>query len=590
MRPGHRELVPRSRRARARCRAGVPRPPDAAVALRAAAVRAASAPRPPAARASGDRARQHRRCTPSSRSSSRRAALGLPVVGNIASWDHTVGKGIVRPGPAAVPRPERRHARRPRPLPRHRADRVVVTGWPQTDVFHRRRPRADYEAVATRARPRSEAPGRARDGQHAHERTLREAFVERLVSWWEESGARERFSLLFRPHPRDREWRERFAAALRREGAAVQEPSFTDLETLAVLLQHGDVVVSNAGTILLDALVNDSPAVCVLYDEGAPPGRELGAEERERRALQAADRVGGVLPRDALRGGHRRHRARACATGRARGRASARRAREVVGEIDGRAAERVADADRRRPIAWALLAPACSLVAVAASFGFLVAVWIALPWVVGDTPFVLDGSNAFLDCLSQHDYSACGYTGKLNYWGLMTPVGDWPLLQHVPDLIAIGLGGDGHAARTRVLAVLSVVGVVGTIGLAWIVLRRVGQRAWFWGFLLVVLSSPLLWYARTTSGEALATGLLVASRRRDRSPGAPACRRARGDRRVLDEGDLVSVRRRSRRARARARETPDRAVDPGAPRSWGPPAWRSRSPPRRSSTSSATGR
>src|SRR4029078_4248140 len=49
-------------------------------------------------------------------------------------------------------------------------------------------------------------------------------------------------------------------------------PSFTRLETLAVLLQHGDAVVSNAGTILLDALVNDRPAVCVLYDEGAPPG------------------------------------------------------------------------------------------------------------------------------------------------------------------------------------------------------------------------------------------------------------------------------------------------------------------------------
>src|SRR5207302_6998314 len=97
-------------------------------------------------------------------------------------------------------------------------------------------------------------------------------FVERLDAWWEASGARERFSLLFRPHPRDREWRERFAPALVRSGIAVQEPSFTDFDQLATLLQHGDVVVSNAGTILLDALVNDRPAVCILYDEGAPAG------------------------------------------------------------------------------------------------------------------------------------------------------------------------------------------------------------------------------------------------------------------------------------------------------------------------------
>jgi hypothetical protein len=155
------------------------------------------------------------------------------------------------------------------------------------------------------------------------------------------------------------------------------------------------------------------------------------------------------------------------------------------------------------------LAVTAPLVAVAISFVFLVAVWIALPWVAGDTPFVLDGSNAFLTCLSHHDFSGCGYTGKLNYWGLMSPIGDWPLLQHVPDLISIGVGADGHPARTRILELLSVAGVVGSVILARLVLSRVGQPAWFWGFLVVVLSSPFLWYARTTAGEALATGLLV---------------------------------------------------------------------------------
>src|SRR2546427_6658827 len=111
----------------------------------------------------------------------------------------------------------------------------------------------------------------------------------------------------------------------------------------------------------------------------------------------------------------------------------------------------------RRP----LTVPAIPWVAVATSLGFLVAVWVAFPWVAGDTPFVLDGSNAFLNCLSQHDYSACGYTGKLNYWGLMSPVGDWPLLQHVPDLAAIKLGANGHPARERLLELLNVTGVVG---------------------------------------------------------------------------------------------------------------------------------
>ncbi len=147
--------------------------------------------------------------------------------------------------------------------------------------------------------------------------------------------------------------------------------------------------------------------------------------------------------------------------------------------------------------------------AVAASFVFLVAVWAARPWVGGDTPFVLDGSNAFLDCLSAHDFVGCRHSGQLDYWGLTSPIGDWPLLQHLPDLITIGILGDSHPDRTRVLALLSVAGVVASVILARVVLSRTGHGAWFWGFMFVVLSGPILAYGRTTAGEMLAAGLLV---------------------------------------------------------------------------------
>ncbi|MDX6436858.1 MAG: hypothetical protein QOK34_1692 [Gaiellaceae bacterium] len=155
-------------------------------------------------------------------------------------------------------------------------------------------------------------------------------------------------------------------------------------------------------------------------------------------------------------------------------------------------------------------ATTAAVVAVVASFVFLVAAWIAMPWVGGDTPFVLDGSNALLTCLSHHDLNACGYTGKLNFWGLETPIGYWPLLQHIPDVISIKLGATSHPARTRILTLLSVAGVTGSVVLARVVLSKARQSAWFWGFVFVVFSSPLIAYARTTVGEMLAAGLLVA--------------------------------------------------------------------------------
>jgi hypothetical protein len=269
--------------------------------------------------------------------------LSLPLVGHIASWDHTVGKGIVSP-----------HLRRyivqndvmKEDLVRYHGiaqSRIVVTGWPQTDVFHRRRPRDDYEHVVRKLGLDPSRPIVLVMGNTPTNTPFEAQFVERLVTWWEQSGAARRFSLLFRPHPRDRQWQERFKPALSREGMAVQEPSFTDLETLAVLLQHGDAVVANAGTILLDALVNDRPAVCVLYDEGAPEGeswawKNVSGEHYksliDSKAFYRAERFEDVTASIERALSHP-------------GELAAERARvsrEVVGEVGGRAAERVADA------------------------------------------------------------------------------------------------------------------------------------------------------------------------------------------------------------------------------------------------------
>jgi UDP-N-acetylglucosamine:LPS N-acetylglucosamine transferase len=268
--------------------------------------------------------------------------LALPVVGNIASWDHTVGKGIVAPGlrrylvQNEVMRDDlvRYHE-----VPR---ERIVVTGWPQTDVFHRERPRWEYEALLGKLGLEASRPLVLVMGNTPTNAPYEENFVARLVAWWSDH-ARTRLSLLFRPHPRDREWRSRFAAALAAPGIAVQKPSFTDLETLALLLRHGDVVVSNAGTILLDALANGRPAICVLYDEGAPPGESFALKN------VSGEHYRTLFDSDAF---YRAHTFEEVVDGIERAlehpeeltAERARVARVVLGEVDGHAADRVAEA------------------------------------------------------------------------------------------------------------------------------------------------------------------------------------------------------------------------------------------------------
>jgi hypothetical protein len=266
----------------------------------------------------------------------------LPIVAHVASWDHTVGKGVIAPfcDVYVVQNEAMRDD-----LARYHgigAERVVVTGWPQTDVYFRRRTRDEFDALLRSFGLDPSLPLVVVMGNTPTNSPYEGTFVERMVDWWASAG-HGTFSLLFRPHPRDRHWRERFSAALGVDGVHVQEASFTDFEALATILQHAGCIVANAGTILLDALVNDRPAVCVLYDEGAPAGeswalknvlgehyRELAASAAFYRAERFEDVVAGV--ERALERPDELHEERE------------RVAREVVGEVDGRASARVVEA------------------------------------------------------------------------------------------------------------------------------------------------------------------------------------------------------------------------------------------------------
>jgi hypothetical protein len=268
--------------------------------------------------------------------------LSLPVVAYVFSWDHTVGKGVISPHCDRYIVQNRTMEDDLRQYHDIESSRVVVTGWPQSDVFHRRRPRADYDALLRTYGLDPARPVVLFMGNTPTNAPYEGRLVERLVAWWEQGG-RDRFQLLFRPHPRDREWEERYGTARGREGIGLQQPSFTDLDLLTVVLQHVDVAVGNAGTVFLDALINDRPAVCVVYDEGAPPGESwaaknvLGKHYEELvdsgafyRAESFDDVVAGID--------------RGLAEPRALEDARRRVVREIVGDIDGRAAERVVDA------------------------------------------------------------------------------------------------------------------------------------------------------------------------------------------------------------------------------------------------------
>ena len=112
---------------------------------------------------------------------------------------------------------------------------------------------------------------------------------------------------------------------------------------LATLLQHVACVVANGGTILLDAVVNDSPSVCITFDAGAPPGErwaDLNLGGVHYRELIDSDALYRADDFDGLFAAIERSLAEP-------GEFAAERKRvsdEVMGDVDGQAVERVVDA------------------------------------------------------------------------------------------------------------------------------------------------------------------------------------------------------------------------------------------------------
>jgi hypothetical protein len=197
----------------------------------------------------------------------------IPVIGHIGSWDHPVGKGVIFPycknyivhNMYMYEKLVEQHDIKP--------ENITISGWPQMDPFAIKRSISDFESLLQSYGLDPGLPCILIAGNSEGNAPYEPAFVERFVGWWINEDRKKQYSLIFRPHPRDiikENWKKRFGFLLGKKNIYVQSANYADIDVLSLLLQHVRCVITNAGTILLDSLVNDRPVVCVLYDEGGP--------------------------------------------------------------------------------------------------------------------------------------------------------------------------------------------------------------------------------------------------------------------------------------------------------------------------------
>ena len=140
------------------------------------------------------------------------------------------------------------------------------------------------------------------------------------------------------------------------------------------------------------------------------------------------------------------------------------------------------------------------------------------PGMSGDTIALVHGAHTISHCLSQAIFTRCDRVGPWTgldgvstdvYNGIREGgVAPYPMFQYVPALIAEHVGF-GDVATYRILELVNLLSFCGLVALAaWIASKM--RRAWAPPLaVLVITTSPLLYYAGATFGEDLAA-LLVA--------------------------------------------------------------------------------
>jgi hypothetical protein len=195
------------------------------------------------------------------------AARDVAVIGMVGSWDQPTTKGPIHPGigrylvqgQGVAGELSRYHGVIP--------DMVESVGWLQMDPYRKPDITTSRGAVLSDlglpVGARYVLFGAYPERLGRHEPALCAEIAARLAG--------RDCALAVRCHPIDQNWSERFGGLHRPPHVVVLPPELGDFKQLAGQLQHAEMVLSSAGTILLDAVALDTPAIAVAFEDESEP-------------------------------------------------------------------------------------------------------------------------------------------------------------------------------------------------------------------------------------------------------------------------------------------------------------------------------
>ena len=190
----------------------------------------------------------------------------IPIIGMVGSWDNPTLKGPVFTGLSTYIVQNRYMAEQLANFHDIETGRIVITGWPQMDIYKKKDALVSKEAfLASLGLKRNKqlilfGANTSRLGQHEI------SILKHMMKQLQDGRYGSSTVLIIRPHPGDSQWKARFKDFMGVENILVQEPSYTDRVHFANLVKNADIVISSAGTISLDAVAFDTCAINIAFD------------------------------------------------------------------------------------------------------------------------------------------------------------------------------------------------------------------------------------------------------------------------------------------------------------------------------------
>ena len=190
----------------------------------------------------------------------------VPAIAVLGSWDRPTTKGPLAPGIARYIVNNEKMKQELICFHNISAELIDNVGWPQMDVYKQRnvlkskREIHQELGISVNCKLLLYAANSERLGKH--EPGLVDYLAEKVVAKF----YGEKVALVVRPHPRDGNWKNRFAPNHSSPEVIVQTAEDGRLDYLAGLLSAADILISTQGSVSLDAVAMDTCVINVAFD------------------------------------------------------------------------------------------------------------------------------------------------------------------------------------------------------------------------------------------------------------------------------------------------------------------------------------